>query len=136
MIGWRVGLLISRLIAQSRARRGAQSLSKGALGRSRSGSWLRPTMPTESKRSRALEAFPQDDWQTQIGDAFACLSVALFDTISRNLQHTDRLLLKSIFKSDPTLYADLFAGHERPFLGGFAHQVPSSRRVWASSAVF
>ena len=66
-------------------------------------------MPTESKRSRALEAFPEDDWQSQIGDTFACLSVALFNTIHRILRHTCHLLLKHLAKADPKLYADLFA---------------------------
>ena len=54
-------------------------------------------------------AFPEDDWQTQIGDTFACLSVALFETIPRLLRHTCHLLLKRLAKADRVLYAELFA---------------------------
>ena len=52
-------------------------------------------MFTEVVRQLAI-AFPDDEWKTQIGDTFACLSVGLFETIPRLLRHTCHLLLKRL----------------------------------------
>ena len=42
-------------------------------------------MFSEVVRQLAI-AFPEDEWKTQIGDTFACLSVGLFETIPRLLR--------------------------------------------------